>query len=334
MSESITSDIVCSRCNTGLKATPGDIMEKCPSCGAFLVWENPEGDVIQTDLALTRQIDGNFDPGLAAATKQVVAECQDPDHLIPATSRFALQLLPILQDPNFDLMKLSNHIEKDQAIAANLFKVANSAYYQGRGTITRINEALVRLGIKQTQAVILATISRQMHLIKNDRFGIVGDKLWYHAVATSFACRELAQATDHVDPDEAYAAGLLHDIGRVVTLRAINELSLAKKIKLDDDPTDAAISMMDFLHIRMGERLLTQWGIPNVLTLPAVWHHSGDDPQECTEIVRIVKAMNALSTVAGFGSSVKSATDLTEETIAAQFGFDVDVMKEIRELLQ
>jgi HD-like signal output (HDOD) protein len=310
------------------------MMECCPSCGAYLVFETAPRSARELDLAMGLQIDQNFDPEMAAATREVLAECHDPEKLMPAVSRFALQLIPMIQDPKVDMVRLANHIEKDEALVANILRVANSAYYQGRGSITKVSEALVRLGIKQTQSVILATISRQMHLIKNDRLGVLGDKLWYHAVAVSFACQEMSNITGDTDPDEAYAAGLLHDIGRAIVLRALNELLIARKVKLGDELERKAVTIMDFLHVKMGERLLGQWGLPEVLTLPVSWHHSNDDPDEHTDIVRLIKAMDQLCIVAGFGSSEHAATDLTQEEIADRYGYNHKTFADVRELLQ
>jgi HD-like signal output (HDOD) protein len=144
----------------------------------------------------------------------------------------------------------------------------------------------------------------------------------------------MAQMTGTIDADEAYAAGLLHDIGRVVVLRAMNELTLRNKIDLGPQGPSLAVPVMDFLHVRMGARLLEMWGLPEVLALPALWHHTNDLPPRQPDMVRLVKAMDQLAIMAGFGSSDSATTNETEETLAEKYNFQSSDLNEVRELLQ
>ena len=121
----------------------------------------------------------------------------------------AMAILRITEHDRFSAHELAATISSDQALTAKLLRLANSAYYGFPRTIGTVRDAVVLLGFRTVRATTLAscvidTLQASTHIDK--------DQFWYHSVSTGMLAEMLAR-TEGVHQDEAFTAGVLHNIG-------------------------------------------------------------------------------------------------------------------------
>lgn len=174
-------------------------------------------------------------------------------------------------------------VERSQGLAARILRVANSAYYGMQTAVSSLPHAVRLLGLNEVRNIILqlgvTSIMRQLHFPKGFNF----DQLWEHQLRTAGFAKEIARAIPAkslgctVSPDDIYAAGLLHDLGKTMLAAncpddwlAIRDLASCEEISFHKAEED----YWGVDHAVAGARLLTFWGLPQSLTELVNWHHA------------------------------------------------------------
>jgi HD-like signal output (HDOD) protein len=112
--------------------------------------------------------------------------------------------------------QLAKIIETDAAMVTGILKVANSAYYGFRGKVATIQHASALFGTRRLAELIM-TISAGEVLGKSmSGYGLRAGDMWYHSIAVACTAGEIATALDSDAPKDAYTAGLLHDMGKII----------------------------------------------------------------------------------------------------------------------
>jgi HD-like signal output (HDOD) protein len=213
-----------------------------------------------------RSVEG---PSLAEAVRALVVE-----------GRVALPPLPELADKllrelrrgeDVGLWELGDAMSSDSALVAAVLRMANSAAFGGLGEVTSIEQAIARLGLRQVTHVVLTVAHRDHYRWPDPERAEVLHALWEHAIASALGARRLAWHEGN--PGEAYLAGLLHDVGKLMVLRAVEELERRRKAPRVEH--EALLDLMDDLHTTLGGRMLADWHIPE--STRAVVHHHHDE---------------------------------------------------------
>ena len=108
---------------------------------------------------------------------------------------------------------------------------------------------------------------------------------------SGLAARRVAEFTRRADPDEAFAAGVLHDIGKVIILLNRPEEYAEVQKRLEQGAPDCAAverAVLGFDHTRVGDLLLTRWSMPDGLRAVARWHHDPDKAGDAAPLVQVV----------------------------------------------
>lgn len=205
-------------------------------------------------------------------------------------------LLPLLfaatrEDSDASVDDITALIERSQKLAARVLSIANSAVYALESTVTSLSRAISILGFREVRTLVImvgaVSAIKGVKLPKN----FDGVSLWKHQLITAAVARELTAALiaegtiGHIrqedllcmTPDEAYVAGLLHDIGKVF-LAAIrpgiwNDIEMiCMESGLSFVEAEDAYWGMD--HALIGAQVLHYWKLPLLLTDPINWHHA------------------------------------------------------------
>jgi HD-like signal output (HDOD) protein/CheY-like chemotaxis protein len=205
------------------------------------------------------------------ALKAVVSQLRS----IPSLPDSYQQMLAELRSPNPDVPALSSLIEKDMGMSAKCLQLVNSAFFGLRTNVSNTTEAVKLLGYDTIRALVLSShIFSQFeseHLNKADVAW-----LWEHSLAVSGMARALAelQAAHAVFKENAFTAGLLHDVGKLVLAsclgakyKAALELARNKKIGI----TAAEIETFGCTHAEVGAYLLGIWGLPHPILEAIAW---------------------------------------------------------------
>ena len=195
---------------------------------------------------------------------------------LPVLPDVALSALRQAEDPDWNLRELAQTIGRDQSLAAGFLRFANAPYFGSRGAISTLDRAISRVGNARVRSVLLAAVLEGFHAPAKSNFQ--GTVLWEHAQATSAVSRHIAAAYKHCDPEEAFMAGLLHDIGRPVMDQEFpaQYAEVVDLLRQGHAPSlrSAEQSVFEFDHTDVGFILVTEWAFPTAIAETIHLHHT------------------------------------------------------------
>ena len=234
----------------------------------------------------------------------------------PPTLPFEPTLLPTLfaatrEDSTASTDDLVDLIERSQKLATRVLAIANSANYGLEFQVSTLHRAISVLGVREIRILAvmvgMSSIIKEAKLPKN--FDIT--TLWNHQlkVATiartlaaelgspNGACGPSAKKEDRLDmaPDEAYVAGLLHDIGKVLFAASRPDLWEAVETTWKKDSQryfEAENAYWGMDHALIGAEVLHHWKLPLLLTEPINWHHAPELALDYKMEARLLAAAN------------------------------------------
>lgn len=182
---------------------------------------------------------------------------------LPSLPDVAVQINQAIQDPSLDMRRVAEILKTDPIIAARLVQVANSAIYGGLPHVSSLREAVVRIGLRGTQALVMSVVLNNLFSPKTANVQRYMHALYDHSIFIGALSQAICRRVKGFDPDHALLAGLVHDIGVVPVLVLIDE-----DPELGANPvlTEAAIAK---LHGFVGGLLLQEWGFANDLIMVA-----------------------------------------------------------------
>lgn len=192
---------------------------------------------------------------------------------LPAVPMVATRILQLANSSNANLTDLQDLIMADQALAARVIRMANSAFYGLSRTIDTISDAILVMGFATIKNLALAVSTKDVY--KN--FGLLEQKMWEHSIGVSVAAGMLAREVRFFKPEEAVMAGLLHDMGKAVMNNSQPEkfLILTQRV-YEERVTYASIEqeMFGFSHALVGGIFAEKWEFPEFLCDVISQHHT------------------------------------------------------------
>ncbi len=197
---------------------------------------------------------------------------------IPAFPAAALKVMKLIDDPDFSITDVVDVVKYDQAIAANILRICNSAYFGLRYKVETIRDAVMRLGQQNVvRAVEAAGVSR--FYTNKKGYGLDSTKLWEHSVGVALMTQILSKRFYDREDARLYTTALLHDIGKVIMGEFVDESFL----KIYDLVSNKGISFLEaeeevigISHADLGGRIATQWNFPEDMRDAIVYHHRPD----------------------------------------------------------
>jgi putative nucleotidyltransferase with HDIG domain len=218
--------------------------------------------------------------------------------------------MQMLDEPSTDIDAIVNTINEDQALSAQVLKMANSAAFTGLKRSETIKASAIRLGTKQITNLAMAASQSALHTSDNPLINDIMQDLWLHSHACALGCRSLAMKTGHNKlAEQAYMAGLLHDIGKLYILKAMEQISQNKETGIILE-RGIILGVFSEMHVELGCRLMDHWNIPPVYRAIVADHHSErvDSQDMLLAIVRLVNFNSRM-----LNMSLNTAAILTED---------------------
>ncbi len=219
---------------------------------------------------------------IARTPQQVAADGIASLSHIATLPEITLRIINLVENPNSSAQDMHKVISSDPALCSRILKVVNSAFYGLPRQIGSINRAVVLLGLNAIKNIAIAT-----SLAKLFRGGDISDRfsardLWMHSLATAAASKLLADRLQFGLGDEAFLAGLIHDIGIVVELQIDRNKFVEVFDKMNFDESGAPASEMleaeqqvfRATHQDFGRSLCESWKFPKSFGFVAGNHHN------------------------------------------------------------
>ncbi len=202
---------------------------------------------------------------------------------LPTLPSLYTDLMNELKSDSPSVKKVANTISSDAMMTAKILQMANSAYFGFQKKISDPEQALSVLGLKMVGALILTAHVFSQHDNKNPNIKFI-ESVINHSLLTAIKTRKLVETetTNREAASDAFVAGLLHDVGKVVLASNLPE-EYAKVIETAYNqgiPTHIAEERaFGCSHCDVGSYLLGLWALPNFVVEACAYHHN---PDECT----------------------------------------------------
>jgi putative nucleotidyltransferase with HDIG domain len=200
---------------------------------------------------------------------------------LPTLPMVAMEINRLLQDVNAPIEKLVGMLEKDQSMVLKILRLVNSSFYGFRSKISSLRHAVTLMGYSTVQHAVVTVAVIDSLKTETTLKGFDITRFWTHSLSVGVMCRHLAAQTKLTAPNEAFTAGLIHDIGKVVLVSHFPEVfvDLMEMVAKDEITFYGAEKAGDtYPHNLIGSNLARRWMLPQPLDL-AIRHHHGDIAQ-------------------------------------------------------
>ena len=272
---------------------------------------------------------------------------------LPSLPHILMKLMAACNDENGSLGDIVDILTNDPSLCAKVLRMVNSAYYGLGSRVDGIDQAVAYLG---TDAVKNIAVCSAVYQAFNTRKGDSAFNLklfWWHSLKCALLSRIFAKEVAYGRPEEAFVAGLLHDIGKLVLWVNFPE-KYTELIKQYEDRAEMLAtgeSQLGATHSQIGAWLLDRWKFPSLVADSAFYHHepleriadalplsqivytanmlSGKTADSREDGIRVAKALLGSSSEQVLGFLALSDEALGE--VARSFGIEIEAPQEIGE---
>lgn len=252
---------------------------------------------------------------------------------LEALPPLAVELIELLQSDDADVLHVAEVIAHDPASSANVLKLANSAAMAPTMPIRGIKQALLRIGLRKTTKLVLNSMvaNHINHPVLG--YDLAPGALWEFSAAAAIATECLAAAHHKPAPPQAFTAGLLQDIGKLI---------LGHFVQIDFEPIrtyafeqnqsfeQAEQHVLGINHAEVGAILLETWGIDGCIRDAVRWHH---EPQHASDDARhtaqLVHAAGQIVNLAGIGGGADGSHYRPSDTALTELEVSPRVVEQV-----
>jgi HD-like signal output (HDOD) protein/signal transduction histidine kinase len=215
---------------------------------------------------------------------------------LPAMPQILIKLIEHLQADDAGMPELAALIAKDAAMTSKILTVANSSAYQRNQRTVGLEQSLVSLGTDMIKTLVISesvfqTFNSFPHSGSTDLRGF-----WKGSLTTAVIARDIAKQMDYPHVEEAYLAGLLHNVGRLALLAtAPKEYSFNFMARDDEDLCAVEQRTLQITHSEAGAWLIERWNLDSFLADSVLYHHEPIARLESAHpLIRIVRLAHLL----------------------------------------
>ena len=217
----------------------------------------------------------------------------------------ALKVMEVAKDPDAGAADLKAVVEGDPALGARVLRMVNSAASGVSSTVTNLQQAISYLGFSQVRNLAM-TASVSEIFKENEKIGTYQrTKLWRHMVSVGICAQLVARRCKMPGFEDAFLAGLLHDIGIILEDQHTHQLFCEVIRNLSDDTTLVAVEkeLLGFTHCILGAKIAEAWRFPPAVRAAIRFHHASSGYRgPGSDIVRCVEIANVICTLKGIRS--------------------------------
>jgi HD-like signal output (HDOD) protein len=224
---------------------------------------------------------------------------------LPPFSEVISKALELMAKPESGLDGIADILETDQSIVTDILRIANSAFYGMKGEVSSIHKACVILGIRSLrEIIIIAGVSNLLgKTLKGYRLG--SGEFRMHSIASALCARIIAEKKKPYFKNDAYVAGLIHDIGKIILDKYILERMTEFEEFIKDGNQfyyQAEKNILGFDHAQIAFDLCVRWNFPKNIASAVLYHHCPSASQG-NIMSNIVYLADFIANSCGFGQA-------------------------------
>jgi HD-like signal output (HDOD) protein len=252
---------------------------------------------------------------------------------LPPMPQVMFKAREVMNDPASSFKALADILETDQAMATRVLRLANSAYYGLAGKVSSVQHASVLLGYKTVGEIV--SMAGSSSLLGNSLEGYELDSgdLWKHSLAVAMASRLIANKVSPAEENDAFAAGLIHDSGKLVLDKYVFERKILFEEFMSSGQDTFLSAEKDILgldHAEIAAEMCNSWKIPKSLTTAICYHHYPSGSRE-NKLTYIVHVADSLALMSGLGTGLDGMLYKMDEKAMEFLGLQEDDLSRILE---
>lgn len=231
---------------------------------------HPGPSDVGSEIAIRASVDDDKQQRLKRITQSIIG--------LPTLPTVITQLISLIDNPKTSARNVAQLVSTDQALTAKILKLANSAFYGFPREIATVDLAVVVLGFETVKNLGLSvSVLERFAGADGDRGDFDRQKFWEHSIACGVAARLLATKLRYRVPGEAFAAGILHDIGRLILSQYFpDEFDQVLHTMHEENLYigEAEERILGVTHADVGGWLAERWNLPRQLEGTIAFHHA------------------------------------------------------------
>lgn len=237
----------------------------------------------------------------------------------------AQKLLELTDDENASVDELREVIQSDPALVARILRRLNSSYYALSQKVSDLKTAVSLLGFREIRNLAMTVFIGRFFDGGSTHGTFNREALWAHSVGVAVAARLVARVCGRGAPEEAYIAGLLHDLGLILLDQTLRR-HLYKVVDALDPSVPTHIienRILSFDHALLGGFVARKWNFPDAVADAITFHHQPwcySGPHK--DLVYVVAVANYLCSRAGVTSLGVHNVAPPADEVYARLGLD------------
>ncbi|MBL8730738.1 MAG: HDOD domain-containing protein [Planctomycetes bacterium] len=255
---------------------------------------------------------------------------------LPTMPEVLLKLNEVMANPDSSAADVAKVISADPAVATNILRIVNSAYYGLQVRVSSVSLAISVMGFNMTKklalkAAVFSAFGKRREKIQH--FDPLA--FWRHAVFTGIAARTIASVSAvfaDMHPEDAYITGLLHDIGKIILFEKCAPKYLAVLRKAAGERrADVEVEGEDlgFTHADVGSVLAIKWSLPEDLAIAIRYHHAPAKDPFHRSLSSLIHVADHLAWSASHPSTVGTPPPTLDTDVYGHIGLTPDMVEEL-----
>jgi len=243
----------------------------------------------------------------------------------PSMPQAVIKLRALLAKEDVAMDEIEAILRHDPGLAANVLRLANSAFFGVPRKVETLKHAVTLLGVRR-----LAKIAVSAGMSKNmgkavEGYALTPGELWLHSIAVSNTAEVLAKQKNFAETDDVFTPALLHDMGKLVLGQFVKEeLQQFERIAAKGVPLDVAEHMvLGTDHAEIGAAILAKWSFPADIVRAVRWHHNPERNKKSTSKSDITYLSNLMCQPQGGSDSADGQPVMLSSAVLDRLGIKV-----------
>lgn len=229
---------------------------------------------------------------------------------LPPLPGSVVRILQLLQDVNVTTRSLANAVGYDPSLATRILRLANSPIYYLQREVTSIQQAIDIIGLRTLYDIMMLGVAANT-FSKEIQHSVIGRIVWEHSLTVALFARELSRMMGMRGAEEVFICGLLHDIGKIMLLRADGEnyVNVLDK-KTETEMLNWESETFGYDHAQVGAIVARGWKLPDEVCQVILDHHKAAQSDQSVMVLHIINIADIVANYNGYGLRLEDAETL------------------------
>ncbi|MBW2645622.1 MAG: HDOD domain-containing protein [Deltaproteobacteria bacterium] len=240
------------------------------------------------------KIDTSKKQTLDNIVQDIIAAFKEGKISLPVLPEVLEHIQKVLLDPNTNMEDAASVIRGDVKISTSLIALANSPYYRRVQKVESVEQAVSRLGFKETSKLATLIANKSLYKCDKKRYKVLMIQCWKHGLACAYLAHFLARQLRLQDSEEYFTMGLIHDIGKGLLIHAISKVLQDKNLSIEFETSEVK-EVVQKMHTSFGAALLKQWGFSDRYIFIAKQHETTSNKGNVPLELKVIQLANLLT---------------------------------------